>query len=65
MQHLGFLQCIGYDTLAVHRYTDARHTAGGIDLADLAVARLLHGVHLVPTQKLDQQVVQKVGAGTD
>ena len=40
-------------------------TAGGVDLADLVVARLFAGIKAVPAQKLDQQVVKKIRAALE
>ena len=63
MEYLSIHQCVGKHTFAVHGGADAADTACGIDLADLAVARLLHGISFIPSQQLDQQIVQEVRSG--
>ena len=58
-------QAVRANALAVHGRADAPDTAGGVDLADFAVARFLHGIGFVPAQKLDQQVIQEVRSRAD
>ena len=65
MQHLRVLKPVQPDAFVIHGDADAGHTAGGIDPVDLSVPRILHRVSFVPTQQLDQQIVEKVGAGAD
>ena len=56
----GVLQRSGNDPLPVHPGGNAAHAAGGVDQADLVIARFLHGIDLVPAQKLDQQIIQEI-----
>ena len=43
---------------AVERQITAFNAVAGIDLGDLAVARILHGEDLVAPQQLDQQAIE-------
>ena len=57
------LQGIGAHAPAVHADVDAADAAHPVDIADLAVARILHAVGQVPAQELDQDIIEEVGAG--
>ena len=65
VQHVRFFEGFHRYALCVQPGAESGDTAGGVDLADFAVARLLHGVALVPAQKLDQKIVKKVRARAD
>ena len=50
---------------AVQRHGHHLRLIAPVDAGDLAVARILHGVALVPSQKLHQHIVQLLRAGAD
>lgn len=62
---LMFLQFVNNDPAFIHRNMIAGHMMSGIDLIDLIVARIFHGIFLVKAQKLDQQPVQIFRSGSD
>ena len=62
MQHLGLPQPVDPDSIPIQRHRQAGHPGSLVDLPDLPIARILHPVTLVPAQKLNQQIIQKVRA---
>ena len=62
VENLGVAQAVRADTKCIHGNADAFHAAGGVDLTDFPVARIFHGIALVPAQKLDEQIVKKIRA---
>ena len=60
VEHLSLLQTFRDHPQAVQIGADAPDTAGGVNFPDFAVARLLHGVDFLPTQQLNQQIVEKI-----
>ena len=58
-------QFVNDDPTFIHGNVIAGHLMSGIDLIDLVVARIFHGIFFVKAQKLDQQPVQILRSGTD
>ena len=65
VKHIRRFQAVRNHTLVIHGGADTDHAAGGVDLPDFAVTRLLHCIDFVPAQQLDQQIIQKVRSGAD
>ena len=60
MEDIRVLQPLGNHAQFVHGGADTGDPAGGVDFADFAIARLLHGVDFFPAQKLHEKVIQEV-----
>ena len=67
VDHVGpcALQCRHRQAPAVQRDVGHLRLIAAVDAGDLAVARVLHGVTLVPPQQLHQHAVQQLRAGAD
>ena len=65
MEDIGRPKPLGNHALRIHGSADTADPAGGVDPADFAVARLLHGVDFLPAQKLHEKVIQKVRSRAD
>ena len=62
VQHIRMPQRLRQYAVGIQGNRLAGDPGGGVNLLNFAVARVLHGVALVPAQKLHQKVIQKVGS---